>query len=225
MTDSRRHNLVIALIAAFVGGGIGLEAMQRGLTPSASFGVWVAAFGGLALLIVLLAEPAPTSTTAVTGPSGDEAGWAEFRREMRRARRGVRPLTLVRVPGPGPESTESTIDLIARSLQFGQHLRLVDRTWVDDGSIYVLLPESPRAAADILLGRLRAIAPELLAVGVRIATFPDDGLTSGAIIAAVHNSAVGNGPTPIRTTLGEGADVATYAVADDQPIGETAARS
>lgn len=225
MTDSRRHNLVIALIAALVGGGIGLEAMQRGLTPAASFGMWVAAFGGLALLIVLLAEPAPTSTTAATSPSGDEAGWAEFRREMRRARRGVRPLTLVRVPGPGPDDAGSTVDLTAQSLQFSQHLRLVDRTWVDDGSVYVLLPESPRAAADILLGRLRATAPDLLAVGVRIATFPDDGLTSGAIIAAVHGSAAGDGPTPIRSTLGEDTEVATYAIADEQPIGETAARS
>ena len=36
-----------------------------------------------------------------------------------------------------------------------------------------------------------------------IATFPDDGLTSGALISAVHGASLSATPTPIRAALAE----------------------
>lgn len=226
MSDTARHNLVVALIAALIGAGIGVEATGLGLALGGSLGLWVAALGGIALAIVLLTAPAPTAPPSIEVPSADEAGWAEFRREMRRSRRGVRPLTLLRVVGPGPDEEGLTADLTVRSQLLGRHLRLVDRAWVDDGSVYILLPESPRAAADVLLARIRAISPALLMSNdVRSATFPDDGLTSGAIIAAVHGSAIGDVPIPIRTTVGDTTEIPDYEVADDLNVGGTAAQS
>ena len=72
---------------------------------------------------------------------------------------------------PSHEAAEAA-DLAGRARRLHEHLRLVDRTWVDDGSVYVLLPESPRAAADALLGRLRGDVPDLIADDVRDRDLP-----------------------------------------------------
>jgi hypothetical protein len=214
MSVARRHHLTVALIAALAGAGIGLEAAHGGFQLAPTLGFWVGALGIVALVIVLLTAPAESSAPAMTSA---ESGWAEFRREMRRARRGVKALTILRVP-----YTDRSLDdasLAARSEAVGSHLRLVDRTWVDDGSIYVLLPESPRQAAESLLTRVRSAAPELLPADVRVATFPDDGLTSGAIIAAVHGAALEEVPIPIRASVAEAGEAL-----DDQVVGEKAAQ-
>jgi hypothetical protein len=214
MSVARRHHLTVALIAALAGAGIGLEAARNGFQLTPTLGFWVGALGLVALVIVLLTAPAEASAPPMTNA---ESGWAEFRREMRRARRGVKALTILRVPFSRPLDESS---LGARSEAVAAHLRLVDRTWVDDGSIYVLLPESPRPAADALLTRVRSVAPDLLPPDIRIATFPDDGLTSGAIIAAVHGAALEEVPIPIRTSVAEAGEAL-----DDQDVGETAAQS
>ena len=216
MTVARRHHLTVALIAALAGGGIGLEAARNGLLLAPTLGFWVGALGIVALVIVLLTAPPETDSAPLTSA---ETGWAEFRREMRRARRGVKALTILRIPVTDPAGVDDAT-LAARSEEIAAHLRLVDRTWIDDGSVYVLLPESPRAAADVLLSRIRTVAPALLPADVRTATFPDDGLTSGAIIAAVHGAALGEVPTPIRATMGD-ADEAV----GEQAVGDTAAGS
>ena len=65
-----------------------------------------------------------------------------------------------------------------------------------------------------------APSPGPPAGGRAAATFPDDGLTSGAIIAAVHGAALGEVPIPIRATMGD----ADEAVAE-QAVGDTAAGS
>jgi hypothetical protein len=212
MSVARRHHLTVALIAALAGAGIGLEAGVGGLVIAPTLGFWIGALGIVALAIVLLTAPPETSAPALTSA---EAGWAEFRREMRRARRGVKAMSILRID-PGVEDAA----LAVRSEQVGTQLRLVDRTWVDDGSIYVLLPESSRTAADALISRIRATAADVLPADVRIATFPDDGLTAGAIIAAVHGAALSEVPIPLRASLAEADEMF-----DDQVVGETAARS
>lgn len=215
MSVARRHHLTVALIAALAGAGIGLEAAHDGLLLTPTLGFWVGVLGIVALVIVLLTAPPESAIQPITSA---EAGWAEFRREMRRARRGVRALTILRIPMGDASGDDDELE--ARSGALGSHLRLVDRTWVDDGSVYVLLPESPRPAADALLGRVRAHIPGLLPDDVRVATFPDDGLTSGAIIAAVHGAALEEVPIPLHASVAE-ADEAL----DDQVVSETAAQS
>jgi hypothetical protein len=214
MSVARRHHLTVALIAALAGAGIGLEAAHQGFLLAPTLGFWVGALGIIALAIVLVTAPPEMPAPAV---STAEAGWAEFRREMRRSRRGVKALTIVRIPMADDASED---ELEARSEKLAAHLRLVDRTWVDDGSIYILLPESPKPAAESLFARVRAEAPALVPADVRTATFPDDGLTSGAIIAAVHGAALEQVPTPIRQSV-----IEPEASLDDQVMGGTAAQS
>lgn len=212
MSVARRHHLTVALIAALAGAGIGLEGARDGFFLTPTLGFWVGILGIVALGIVLLTAPPEAQIPIV---STAEAGWAEFRREMRRSRRGVKTLTIVRVP-MGENVDEAELE--ARSEALAAHLRLVDRSWVDDGSIYLLLPESSKAAAAALLTRVRGVSPALLPDDVRTATFPDDGLTSGAIIAVLHGGGVADVPIPIRASSGE-----TDEVHDDQVVAETAA--
>ena len=205
MTPERRHHLVVALIAALAGAGIGLEIARVGIIISPSLAWWLGVLGILALVLVLLTAPAEPAASV---PTPARAGWAEFRRELRRSRRSTRPMTLLRAPGPVGLVASVADDPESRSRRLHEHLRLVDRTWVDDGSVYMLLPETSRAAADTLVTRILTVAPELLPADVRLATFPDDGLTSGALISAVHGASLSEVPTPIRAA----------AVAEDEPV-------
>jgi len=221
MTPERRHHLVVALIAALAGVGMGLEIARVGIDVAPSLAFWMGIFGVLALVLVLLTAPARTASP-ITMPA--RAGWAEFRRELRRSRRNTRPMTLLRTLAPvgadaAPEDPED------RSRRLHEHLRLVDRTWVDDGAVYLLLPETSRAAADALIARLHTLAPELLPGDVRVATFPDDGLTSGALISAVHGASLSQVPTPIRAAIAED-EPATEEPAVEEPASsaERAAR-
>ncbi len=201
MTPERRHHLVVALIAALAGAGIGLEIARVGIDLAPTLAWWLGVIGVIALVLVLLTAPPGTSESTPATPARE--GWAEFRRELRRSRRGVRPMTIVRLPGPADPAAAEAADLSGRARRLHRHLRLVDRTWVDEGSIYILLPESARVGADTLLGRLRRLTPDLVQEDVRVATFPDDGLTSGALISAVHGASLSATPTPIRAALAE----------------------
>ena len=102
--------------------------------------------------------------------------WRDLRREMARARRFGRSFALVRIgrlPRPG----------------FASHLRTVDYAWAADGGTYVLLPEADREAAEGFVGRIRREVPDLVAgSAVSVAAFPDDGLTSGALLQALRVS-------------------------------------
>lgn len=221
MTPERRHHLVVALIASLAGIGIGVQVAQAGFHVEPSLAFWMGVFGVLALVLVLLTAPAERPSS-IALPA--RAGWAEFRRELRRSRRSTRPMTLLRTlaplgPGAAPEDPDD------RSRRLHEHLRLVDRTWVDDGAVYILLPETSRAAADSLVSRLLTVAPELLPGDVRLATFPDDGLTSGALISAVHGASLSEVPTPIRAAVAEDDAVASETSSGEAaPSAERAAR-
>ena len=221
MTPERRHHLVVALIASLAGIGIGVQVAQAGFHVAPSLAFWMGVFGVLALVLVLLTAPAERPSS-IALPA--RAGWAEFRRELRRSRRSTRPMTLLRTlaplgPGAPPEDPDD------RSRRLHEHLRLVDRTWVDDGAVYILLPETSRAAADSLVSRLLTVAPELLPGDVRLATFPDDGLTSGALISAVHGASLSEVPTPIRAAVAEDDAVASETSSGEAaPPAERAAR-
>ncbi len=222
MSSDRRRSVVIAVLALIAGAGIGAEIIQRGVAVDPNLVLWVAALGGGALLVTLILVPA-AAAEAMAAPSGtvNAAAWAEFRRELRRTRRGARPMTLIRIPGPAMPTVAEMDSLTMRCSRFAQHLRLVDRAWVDDGSIYVLLPESSREAAEILLGRVASAAPDLVPTDIRVATFPDDGLTSGALIAAIHGTTLAEVPTPIRAALADTADEPDF---EAETVSEAAAR-
>jgi hypothetical protein len=219
MTPERRHHLVVALIASLAGVGIGLEIARAGISTAPTLAFWMGTFGVIALVLVLLTAPAEPASPI---PTPARAGWAEFRRELRRSRRSTRPMTLMRTLSPLTPAVLADDDPDGRSRKLHGHLRLVDRTWVDDGAVYILLPETSRTGADSLLSRLSTVAPELLPGDVRVATFPDDGLTSGALISAVHGASLSEVPTPIRAAVAEDEPVADEVV--EEPLAERAAQ-
>lgn len=129
--------------------------------------------------------------------------WDELRRELARSRRYERHFCLVRVPcGAGRSGTRPDEGSCRRArVEISAFLRSVDRAWLADESVYVLLPETDRAMGEAFLVRVRRLAPDALpAEGVRLAAFPDDGATSGALLAAVRGRPLIGVPTEVGGT-------------------------
>lgn len=125
-------------------------------------------------------------------PLDSEDPWDEFRRELNRSRRYERTFVVIRVPCRQAAYEEMQ--------QIGAFLRSVDRAWVADESVYVLLPESDRAMGDAFLARIRRLAPEVLPdAGVRLAAFPVDGSTSGALLAKLRGQPLSGTPRDVAT--------------------------
>jgi hypothetical protein len=151
----------------------------------------VAVVGALGVAMALVASRRPLAH--VEADRGPDAEWAEYRREFRRSRRNGRPLTLLRIHADDPGAVEPH----RMATGIGRHLRLVDRAWADDGSVFVMLPESAGDAAGTLLARIRESDPALVPGTPRVATFPVDGLTTTALIAALYDAAVEPVPLPV----------------------------
>jgi len=118
--------------------------------------------------------------------------WDEFRRELNRSRRYERAFVVVRIPSRQAPYEEM--------LQVGAFLRSVDRAWIADASVYLLLPESDRSMGDAFLARVRRLAPEVLPdEGVRVAAFPVDGSTSGALLAKLRGQPLAGTPRDVAT--------------------------
>lgn len=106
-------------------------------------------------------------------PAAREDSRQALDRELERSRRHDHPLALVRLAALAgePETLLACVRAMTRGL---------DSVWLDGDGIVVLLPESDRDAADALLVRLRAALPGTIGAA-RIACFPADGLTAGAL--------------------------------------------
>lgn len=153
---------------------------------------------------------APAGAVPVSGAGLGSDGWDEFRRELDRSRRYEREFVLIRIRGGdlaanGRHAAAASRVDADRLWRISAFLRSVDRAWYSNGSIYVLLPESDRARGEGFLNRIRDQAPEVLpaAAAVMLAAFPADGLTSGAILAALDGNRLAGGRAPER---GEDAD-------------------
>lgn len=165
-----------------------------GLVVEPSIGVAVAV-GGVITMVASLIVMAPgrgRDIAAGGAVSGAAGGWAEFHRELARARRFDRPFALVRLAAgaaQAPDALDAVRDGVAATA------RRTDRAWIDGDDVLVLLPESsPTTAARfverVVTGRTdEALVPTL-------AVFPDDGITSGALIAVAYGGAAVV-PTPI----------------------------
>lgn len=211
-----RRVLALVAIATVFGAGVGLQLTGAGLAVAPGLALWLTVVAGGALAVVLLVRAWEPRRDV---RRGDETAWTEFRRELRRARRHRRALTLVRIPHRGSDAAAASRDLRDLTDRIGAGLRLIDRAWVDNGNIYVMLPESSRADASVAVERLMTLDPNLSPDDVRVASFPDDGLTSGALIAAVHDMAIDRIPIPIRPVADDGV---AFAGEDDLPMGEIA---
>jgi hypothetical protein len=109
-------------------------------------------------------------------PVGDD-GWAELRRELDRCRRYGRRFGLVQFVPAG--DADSPLLEAVRTL-----VRRVDVVWDDQGVVYALLPEADAGACAGLMARVDARCAEARYVA-RSAVFPEDGVTSGALLRAL----------------------------------------
>ena len=81
--------------------------------------------------------------------------------------------------------------------------RRIDRLWIDEDHILLLLPETTEAAAKAALSRIHVRVPAAVAFQPGLALYPEHGITSGALIAAVYGSGQEEVPTPIATARPE----------------------
>jgi hypothetical protein len=139
-------------------------------------------------------------------------GWAEFHRELTRARRFDGSFALVRLNGAAGDDVNAIRDQIAGVT------RRIDRVWVDGGQILLLLPEAATAAVEAAIGRIRPVVPEAVLADPGIAVFPQHGITSESLIAAAYGAGVEDVPTPITTARSDlrGPSVTDAAMAVDR---------
>lgn len=130
----------------------------------------------------------PERRSGALAPSGVREGrldpWLELRREVMRSRRTERPLTVLRLTGSAADVPRAAATAVAA------HVREVDLVWIDGDAIYLLLPDTGTAAVPVLVRRLQAHAGRALA-GRRVtwATFPDDALTTEALVQRLREGA------------------------------------
>jgi hypothetical protein len=118
-------------------------------------------------------------------------GWDALHREIRRSRRYGRPFVLVGTPGD--QHTAAALQSM---------LRTPDRAWIDGAIVYTLLTECDRVQAFGFIERARAGVPSLFeADQFRLASFPSDAVTVGALLEALQPEAV-LVPHPALPTVG-----------------------
>jgi hypothetical protein len=71
-------------------------------------------------------------------------------------------------------------------------LRSIDLAWYEDDVIFVLLPETTAEASTLVRRRLSELAGRWGVVGVRTSSFPDDGITTRALLAPLLKEGAGN---------------------------------
>ncbi len=151
----------------------------------------------IASFISRTAQPPPLgrgSGTAAASPglrcpgTHGASGWEELWREMERCRRYGRQFSIARIPAAlTPHQPEARRRDRAREVS--RMIRATDHAWFDGSAIYVLLPESGRAAGERMLKRVLSAVPDLGEIeAVRIAAFPTNGLTTGALLAFLDDA-------------------------------------
>jgi len=166
----------------------------------------------------IAAQPGPGALTS----TGQDA----FRAELDRARRHRRTFAMARLElATSPDGgllSDGDDGIAAATIQLvGASLRITDRAWLDDGDAVILLPESDRGTAESFAERVRAAAPGRFTDRIAFAAFPDDGLTSSALLDALERGMHGSLlPSPmVRTTVaGVAAELATVVAAVDDQV-------
>lgn len=196
----RRHSVAAALALA-----VALGAVVTGwAAATGAVVVWVPAAAltvGALVAQLLFSADGTVRTRDLLRVSGAEA----LRRELDRARRHRRTFAVIRLPIANQlrlldDATDGIADATLRAL--GTMLRVTDWAWVHEDAILVLLPEADRATAASFLDRARQVAPDRFSGPAGIALFPDDGVTSGALLDAAENDQLGREmPRPMAPSV------------------------
>lgn len=199
------RGVLTVLATALVAGVIGYQIGAQGGSPDRL--VVVVVIGVLIIVAIAFVATRPPARPHRARATVADAriGWTEFDRELDRSRRHAHPMAIVRVPwAAGAPSapaaaTHAPRPAEAAALAFGSVLRSVDRVWVEGGRVFLLLPETDRGRGEALIARLQVEARLPTPDRVRLAAFPDDGLTSGALIAALDRPEESAHPIPFRS--------------------------
>jgi hypothetical protein len=136
-------------------------------------------------------------TTVALSPAD---GWNELRRELDRSRRFGHEFVLMRMDRIHSNGS-GDVDLVQK---LPNRLRSIDRVWGVRKQTFVLLPEAGRDVAVALIARLRRESPGLLPAVVRLAAFPADGLTGGALIELLNKPARGENAPGLDVAFHQG---------------------
>ncbi len=178
--------MIGAIVAGLAGvvAGLGLAAANPGLVVMA---VVVGAIG----IFLDRARLADHRVPTMVAPVASQTGWEDVHRELARARRFKRSMAIVRLPGA--DGSDGT----TRATAIAPYLRRIDRVWSEHGDVNLLLPDTDRPAAELLVRRLQARQPGAVGSDPGIATFPVDGLTSGALLSALYGAPLPSVPVPV----------------------------
>jgi hypothetical protein len=136
-------------------------------------------------------------------------GAAAFPAELNRARRYGRALSLVRF---GCAEGQGTAQDLAATLT--ERLREDDAVWSEGRNVYVLLPEAARMDAASFVRRFRRTVTTSPDVSVVVASFPEDGATTGALMECLEKEK----PLPVDVLLDRLGAVVTPAFVDIRNI-------
>ena len=181
--------MISAIVAGLAGIVVGWSLAAASPVPAvvAVVAVAVAAF----VIFVDRARLADHRAPAASAPIASQTGWEDVHRELARARRFQRSMAIVRLPGG------DVTDAPTRASRIVPYLRRIDRIWAEHGDVNVLLPDTDRAAAELLVRRLQARQPDAVGPAPAIATFPVDGLTSGALLSTLFGTPLPTVPVPV----------------------------
>ena len=162
----------------------------------------------------------------------------ELWNELTRSRRYGRSFLLLRIRLTRPAAAAQVRrrrrpverDKTDSGLEHGV-FRRTDRVWEDEDEFYVLLPECDRSKGDAVISRVRALLVESLGEAeIAMAAFPDDGVTSGALLVALRSRSshwVGGEPDQpeLPLAVGEVAAAGSPTLADATSVRQVVARS
>jgi hypothetical protein len=170
---------------------VGAGLLVQGLYWLASATVAVA---GASLIVGFLSiRSAPASHYAALHA---QSGWTALHAELARSRRYGRPFTLLSIPGDvwqprGVRDAEKARLGLATALSVQELLRTTDRAWADDDVLYVLLSECDSTQGRAFVERAKARVPYLMpADRLRLAAFPEDGVTVGGLLQALGDGSL-----------------------------------
>ena len=167
--------------------------------PGVAFGLGLLLGGVGSVVVVPALRAAPAG---IKGAAIDDVGtgWVEFHRELARARRFDRQFAIARFSvGRSPDQGV----LVGLRNEIALISRRIDRLWIDEDHILLLLPEATEAAAKAALSRVHVGVAAAVAFEPGLALYPEHGITSGALIAAVYGSGQADVPTPIAAARPE----------------------
>jgi hypothetical protein len=193
------------------GAGLATSIVLGGFSAVAGWSVSAGSEIGVGLGLAVATAALVTAARRPTAPGRHEGalvtdnhtGWQEAQRELDRSRRHERPFVLIRIPcsqtgaaGNGHAPGAGRPASLAESLR--PFLRSVDCLWTSEEDVYLLLPESRRTMGEGLMSRVRAAEPHLLPGAEQLVSFPEDGVTGGALVALLHGHTVARHSIPFN---------------------------